>query len=765
HHLSTTPVVQREFSAQIVPSGMSEGQVCGGGACVALYASLSFLPLSFALDQAAGPLTSAILGERSEDQNDVRVAFAELGAQSIGLAEVQCQGECNVRTFGLGGESTVALADGSRASGVAEDYLGATVALGGPRFFDVEGDGDQDLLVWAEDDAGHKGLGVLYNMDDATSSNPRRLVGTCQATQCDLAGLDTCSDDDTVKVYATEFFSASGVDPGDLLAVGQLDDAGFVDLVTTTGIYLASGSGPSCGFDADFQYRSFGWVPSVGDWTEAVVGDFNGDGIGDVAAFSAGIPQIEIYRGNAAGALTRLVLDTDQAPTAISAGDLDADGADEVVFAVDLDLDDDENDTSDIRVRWGSKAGRELSARSVGQSFRVGPRGLAMGAALTDLQAFDGDAELFIAGTFDSGFAGEGQTTIAVVQGSANRALASSVFSFLSTLVTAYGLDPLVPSMVEPTELDGWERRAWCVGTVAAGRFFDNQGSLDVATFGSLVPVVDGGTNREICDSSELVRFPILEGRRGAGNGNLDAQPPWCEPMPISEICPRSSQMTAINVDDDDYDELIIVAPEPGELGCSIAEDKTSNQILFSVPSGSQLPSASSCVGTFEPSAIGTVAGVLRRIERGSFDAEPGQDLLVTTSSEIAFLPSSGTELATPTAISGLPAEGCSIQASRTVVAGCSAERFLVVLQSCDGQADLALWAVDWADGPIATRATELPIGAVEIAEGAETDVVVGDVNGDGLGDVFARVADSGFFLIASDAPAVGTQDVCQRLD
>lgn len=114
------------------------------------------------------------------------------------------------------------------------------------------------------------------------------------------------------------------VDPFDI-AVADFNDDGTVDLIgvgDSIGFYAGNGDGT---FDPPTTLAS-------GGYSEAAIGDFNGDANLDVAATRQSSASVFVFRGNGAGAFSGSLGTTIPwmgAP--ITAGDLNADGRDDIV--------------------------------------------------------------------------------------------------------------------------------------------------------------------------------------------------------------------------------------------------------------------------------------------------------------------------------------------------------------------------------------------------------------------------------------------------
>lgn len=102
-------------------------------------------------------------------------------------------------------------------------------------------------------------------------------------------------------------------------------------------------------------------------WTVAITGDFNGDSFLDVAAASGtavgGSAGLDVLLGDGTGRFVNAEVSPLGAITHLTSGDFNADGIDDIVLADRIDT----QGTSQVKAFLGSRAGRFLDARSLGQ--------------------------------------------------------------------------------------------------------------------------------------------------------------------------------------------------------------------------------------------------------------------------------------------------------------------------------------------------------------------------------------------------------------
>ncbi|HTJ82059.1 MAG TPA: VCBS repeat-containing protein, partial [Polyangiaceae bacterium] len=157
---------------------------------------------------------------------------------------------------------------------------------------------------------------------------------------------------------------------GAVLSVLDLDDDGLLDVIGSHGVFLQKADGTF------FRAAS----PLAGSaWSQAVTGDFNGDGRLDVVAAPDGGLDLDLALGSASSYLNPIVLPTDGFAGLLVAGDFDGDGV------TDLALRERDPETptevvdgmavpvcsalDDLVIRFGSQTGpgdRTIVARAAG---------------------------------------------------------------------------------------------------------------------------------------------------------------------------------------------------------------------------------------------------------------------------------------------------------------------------------------------------------------------------------------------------------------
>ncbi|MCA9617945.1 MAG: VCBS repeat-containing protein, partial [Myxococcales bacterium] len=232
----------------------------------------------------------------------------------------------------LASHDTVALADGSRtvpcpSEGNASDYgepFGVRLVQANPPVASdgssalccdpgctslAPGDDHPDLLVIT--DAGHQ---IAFGLGD----------GTFHDEACELAGPVVPSQSAAVH---PELGSCL------LLAVGQLDGDGRLDVVAPNGLWLSE----LRPVDEVVCDASGGGLPAVGpaeSWYEATTADVNGDGHRDVVALSPSRGDVDVLLGTTGAVISRRLLPNLTPGRGLRPGDFDGDGVDDIAFVL-----------------------------------------------------------------------------------------------------------------------------------------------------------------------------------------------------------------------------------------------------------------------------------------------------------------------------------------------------------------------------------------------------------------------------------------------
>jgi len=336
------------------------------------------------LSGGSAPYSLAAADFNADGRLDLIVANAS-PSHSLGLLLGGAGGLGSARTFGSGGDNPLFVAVG-----------------------DFNNDGHPDVAVtnWDSDNVGillGDGAGNLSAAQTFSSggSHPRSLaVGDFNGDgKADLAvgnewarnvGILLGNGAGAFSLAAT--LSTPGSDP-ESLAVGDFNADGKADLVVAkyaTGenlaVFYGNGAG---GFSALTAFRSGGSYPD-----SIAMGDFNGDGMPDLAAANRGSDSLGILLADGVGGfLPASVYHAEgDAPAALAVGDLDADGQPDVVIA--------NRETYTIALLRNTLAPPPWPLTSANTLvFDVQPRGFGAGQLVQGPQnAFDGLNRLQVGG-------------------------------------------------------------------------------------------------------------------------------------------------------------------------------------------------------------------------------------------------------------------------------------------------------------------------------------------------------------------------------
>lgn len=203
------------------------------------------------------------------------------------------------------------------------------VGAGGVELADVDGDGDVDALIYAEDALGVPFLAVSFG----------RGNGTFCANPSILCGGEALQRADRVRLL--------GLPPGTgwPLATGDFNGDGLIDFVFASGVYQTTPG--LLGVERTAS-------PGLGKtWGLARVGDFNRDGIPDVVAgFASGEPVLQVLLGTGLF-FGRRIVQLEGPPTLVEVGDFDGDLFEDLAVA---------DGTDEVQVLYGGLEG--LGARA-----------------------------------------------------------------------------------------------------------------------------------------------------------------------------------------------------------------------------------------------------------------------------------------------------------------------------------------------------------------------------------------------------------------
>jgi len=260
----------------------------------------------------------------------------------------------------------------------------------GAHFADVDGNGWLDLLV-SVTVAGQERTAVAYNNGGTFDAN---------------AQIETVFNDG---------------DGGALwpLATGDLDGDGKADYVFDEAIAIADfddprASGPNGGVGTPTTLVPTAFI-STAPWREAALGDFNKDGITDVAVLTENLDGVSIFV-NVGGLFNRFFVDTNRPPHDLRAGDFDGDLTPDLAFVEDgqgLQPD-------DVDVVFGSPVA------GFGKPVSMGKLGVVMDMVavsnITSLEGLDAIADLMV---LSVSYPDGDSVSVAVLRGSSSRRMIS----------------------------------------------------------------------------------------------------------------------------------------------------------------------------------------------------------------------------------------------------------------------------------------------------------------------------------------------------
>ncbi len=328
-------------------------------------------------------------------------------------------------------------------------------------------------------------------------------------------------------------FDALGADCGPMercrtmpLAAADFDGDGDADYVSQRSAYLDDG----------VALLRTGAVSAEAPWTWAELGDFNRDGIVDVAGASAGRTGVDIAMGTGDGFFNVQLADTDEPVAGIRAGDFDGDFASDVAIAEH----DQDSDVSAVSVVFGVVDGAvepaiEMIALGRIISFEAG---FDLGAAQT---TGDRLSDLFV--MFGEDLA---PTQLAFLSGTSDRAMVNTF-----GLPRTGGLGLQQPS------------------AAIIGNFLDSEAGSE------LIAIADS------TDDPTLWVLPAVDGDIASPEPD-DGQ---AIAGIVQDFAPACARWLAVDIDGDGIDELLGHGGQDGESArrreCRLVTDATLNPAVF----------------------------------------------------------------------------------------------------------------------------------------------------------------------------------------
>jgi hypothetical protein len=352
---------------------------------------------------------------------------------------------------GMGGFAWNAY-DGKTKKPTEVSLTGGATLVSGPLLLDANGDGHLDFLVGASRCSGCDEVDVAYGVGDGTFH----------------------SDPSTIPAQnGDEQFSTYPLVKGPLpLAMGDLNGDGVLDYVTPTDVDVSEGGG------ATFSKKA---LNHAADWTEAVIADFDRDGIPDVAAGSSDAPNLSFYIGAGGGALDPFVVPS--APVAhLTVGDFDGDLVNDLAVSEIAPANDPLGDS--VSIAFGNAAGAPSAPISMGRFTSI--RQAVAGKFADSFGVLSGTDALFT-----TSMPNDTTTDFGTFAGAGDRVLRSPLaMTFVSTtqafssafpLRYAFGHFTSATGPIDVAALDDQifpkpppaVRRLWTLPTDGYGRFTD----------------------------------------------------------------------------------------------------------------------------------------------------------------------------------------------------------------------------------------------------------------------------------------------------
>ncbi len=273
----------------------------------------------------------------------------------------------------------------------------------GTLFADVDGRNGPDLVisgVYSPTDGGAPWMGILVAYNNGSSLNA------------------------PVRVDRLEAFTISELGMNLPLAAADFDGDGVSDYATQFGIYLSRGDGGLYNPPDRLDLMATS-LPDL--WSDAAVGDFNGDGRPDVAAarFDSQnlrvLSGVDLFLAGDGGLFNPFHVQTEGGgprfyPRSMTTGDFDGDLIDDVAFFQEPPLT--SGNRTPLMVAFGAADGRFADAALMGQ-FPGYAQMTATTAALSP-GTLDGISDLFVT-SLDDAIAGTAGSSISVMFGDSSR--------------------------------------------------------------------------------------------------------------------------------------------------------------------------------------------------------------------------------------------------------------------------------------------------------------------------------------------------------
>lgn len=558
---------------------------------------------------------------------------------------------------------------------------GAAVAEGAA-FADFDGDGALDVLISARDGLDELRVAVALNLG---------------ASEFSTATFMPIFDRDAPR-------------PRWFLAAGDLNGDGAADYVYPDGILIRSG------FASPVFTTTV--APVDAPWSDAAIGDFNGDGMNDVAVATRLEERIDIYLSAGTGLFNHFPIPADGVPkltprTLVTA-DFDGDFVDDLAFAVGG------GDEDQIYVLYGHRQGAFASPVAMGSMDRV--TGLAPIVSVSSLETADAITDLLVSSAQASP---DGNVAmVSIMRGSSSRRL------------------------IAPFTLRDGDDGAHVPKRAIVGDFSSPpDGIRDILAVAQPPGELDPGTARQ----SYLFLLP------GAGGGDIAADSVQVTQMPAAAGFDVRCAVYAVG----DLDANV-AAPEPGidelfgvdaSAGCASTDSGASNLMVARPPTSE---------GLIEVTALDLSPLALSRPQRirlVDLDRDGDLDLLALFRGDRAV--EGGGESAPGSGVAVVWNDGGELSLSNVIQLPGEGAPGMLDLATLhlddDGYPDLAIataqgvWTARYQ--PEAKAFSE-PVHAA--GEKGARAIIAGDANGDGVTDLLVQAGVDVEVYLGVPAPSRG---------